>query len=150
MENIIKHYQTLLPAEQFVITGSLALFYMGLVEKKNVGDIDIILVNPTDESLNILQRLAKEQPAKTKASGIDAVIFQHENTKVDVFFSKERIQTSLKVGDFEISTADHIIKEKQKVGRIKDWIQLRKISRKLFIQEEFEKFLNKPEDDLPF
>lgn len=143
MENIIKHYQTLLPADQFIITGSLALSYMGLVDKKNVGDIDIILVNPTDESRNILKRLEKEQPAKTKASGIDGIIFQHENTKIDIFFSKERIQTSLKVGDFEISTASYIVTEKLKMGRVKDWIQLRKISRKFFIQEDFEKFLNK-------
>jgi hypothetical protein len=50
-EEIIRHYKSLLPCEQFVVTGGYALQRVGLKDKSD--DIDIILVNPTDEAKNI-------------------------------------------------------------------------------------------------
>jgi hypothetical protein len=141
MEKIIKHYKTLLSCEQFVVTGSYALKRMGLCSE--CSDIDIILVNPTDEAKSICERLMKDYPAKTKPSaGSDLLaIFMHEDTKIDIFVETAHIET-LSVDGFEISKADRIISAKKEMGRMKDWLQLREISREFFIQEEFENFLN--------
>lgn len=144
MEKIIKHYQTLLPCEQFVVTGSLAMSYMGLVDRKDVGDIDIILVNPTEESINILKRLAADQPAKTKApeyKGESMFIFQHEETKIDIFILKTPIETKMKVEGFWISPLQRILQSKKEHNRPKDWIQMMKISRKIFNEKEFDTYV---------
>jgi hypothetical protein len=115
---------------------------MGLTEKNEVSDIDIILVNPSIESLSILDRLQKDHPAKTVGSGKSCFIFQHDDLKIDVFIEKTKIETSLMVNSFLISPILRIINAKKSMSRHKDWIQLRKISRKIFTTEEFERYLN--------
>ena len=62
-----KHLQLFLPAEEFIITGSAALYKYGLL--KSVNDLDIILIKPKDETLEALDRLMKASPAKTKPKG---------------------------------------------------------------------------------
>ena len=66
MKKIIKHFKTLLPCEQFVVTGSYVLALNGIYDMSKVKDLDIILVNPTPESLGIISRLMDGSPAKTK------------------------------------------------------------------------------------
>lgn len=143
MENIVKHYQTLLECEQFVVTGSLALKYMGMTDK--VGDIDIICVNPTEATVELLKRLQNDNPARTKAPEYKAeqlYIFQHEGTKIDVFIEKNRIDTKLKVENFFISPIDRIVVAKKLYNRAKDWIQLLNMSKKIFNQKEFDIFVS--------
>lgn len=141
MKNIIKHLQTLFTCEQFIVTGSTALLYMGLVDKSS--DLDIILVNPTEETKNILERLQSEFPAKTKpGKGEVNYIFMHEKTKVDVFFSKSKVDTELQVGGFQITRVDTIVSAKKRFSRIKDWIQLRNLSQVFFRQEDFDNLLD--------
>jgi hypothetical protein len=131
-EEIIKHYKALLPCEQFVITGGYALQRMGLKDRSD--DIDIILVNPTKEAKDILKRLEKEYPAKSTGSE-NLSIFMHEQTKIDVFEEKNKLET-LQVDGFEISTVKRIIEAKKRMNRPKDWIQLLNISRRIITEQE--------------
>lgn len=155
MIEIIKHYKTLLPCDQFVITGSFAMSLYGLLDKNKVGDLDLILVNPTDEAKNILERLQKDQPAKTKpnSGGNVSYIFMHEKTKIDVFIvSAPVLDNGLSFNDCMVNPIDNIVKAKKKYNRMKDWIQLRNYSRRLFEPDEFQKFLDSLDkvEDLPF
>lgn len=144
MKEIVKHYQTLLTCEQFLLTGSKALSLMGLVDTNNVGDIDIILVNPTDEAKSILARLQKDNPAKTKpiSGGKVAYIFMHEGIKVDVFIEDKMVRTVLNADGILLNPADRIVQAKKKSDRLKDWIQLRKIANKIVSAGEFESYLD--------
>lgn len=144
-EEIIKQLKALLPCEQFVVTGSYALQQMGLVTKAMgaVGDIDIILVNPTEESVNILTRLQSEFPAKTKFEyEKKGFIFVQDGVKIDVFIESVKEETELMFNGILLAKVDHIINAKKSYNRMKDWIQLRKISRLFFKEEEFTTFLN--------
>ena len=138
-EEIIRHYKTLLPCEQYVPTGSYALMRMGLVNRSD--DIDIVLVNPTQETRDTLARLEKEYPAKTTGSG-DTTIFMHEDTKIDVFIEKAKIET-LQIDGFEISNAKRIINAKKIMGRPKDYIQLLALRKSILSDEEWSKYISK-------
>ena len=144
MKEIIRHYKILLSCEKFVVTGSYAMNMMGIYNKE-AEDLDIILLNPTKETVELLKKLQDESPAETHASGNDAYIFKHEGKKIDVFTTNDikRVSTELKVDDVFISKASDVIKAKKSYNRMKDWLQLRKMSQMFFKQPEFEEFLNK-------
>ena len=145
MNKIIKHYQTILQAEQFVVTGSLAMSFMGLVKKEEVGDIDIILIKPTPETIELLKRLVENQPARTKApeyKSEEMFIFQHDDVKIDIFAQYgNKIETELMVDGFLISPIKRIIEAKRSHNRPKDWIQLLKLSQVFFNQKDFNHYV---------
>ena len=144
MEQIIKHFQTLLTCEQFLLTGSKALSLMGLVDKSKVGDIDLLLINPSGETKAILERLQAANPAKTTpCSGGDvAFIFMHNDVKIDVFIEYKAVNTVLSADGILLNPVDRIIQAKKKSNRMKDWQQLRSMARNIFKPEEFEKYLD--------
>lgn len=143
MKNILTHYKTILSCEQFVVTGSYAMFLHGLLDEKSVADLDIILVNPTPETKILLGKLQEAQPAKTQSgSGEVSAIFMHDKVKIDVFILDKRIINALSFEGIDVSPIGRIITAKQKYNRLKDWIHLRNISRLFFKQEDFQKMLN--------
>jgi len=142
MRDIIKTLKTLLPCEQFVVTGSYALNKFGLSDK--VGDLDIIVVNPTEEALNIMNRMAADFPAKTQFNYKEkGFIFMMNDVKVDIFVKKELVVTDITADGVLISTVSHIVKEKKSINRMKDWLQLRKIAGQICNAKEFTDFLDK-------
>lgn len=145
MKKVIKHLQTLLPCDQFIVTGSTALHYMGLVDKPS--DLDIILINPTDEAKNILERLQRDNPAKTKpiSGGNVSYIFMQDEIKVDIFIEKANINTELNIDGVLLNRIDRIIDRKKSAGRLKDWMQLRFLSRKFYQESDFEKHISSKE-----
>lgn len=141
----IKHFKALLPCQQFVVTGSYALQKMGLISEGvgSVNDLDIILVNPTEEAVSILTRLAEESPAETQFNyPKKGIILKFNGTKIDFFFEAQVIATDLMVDGVFISPADRIVAAKKSYNRDKDWYQLRKMSRIFFKPEEFTNYLN--------
>jgi hypothetical protein len=141
-EEIIKHYKTIFNCEQFVVTGSYVMGRIGLIDQSNVNDLDIILVQPTPETVQLLDKLVKDQPARTKGSG-STYIFEHEKVKIDVFVVNTKIPNTLSLTDgFEISTIKRIVDEKRKMNRPKDWVQLFAISRKFLKPDDFNSFLD--------
>lgn len=141
MKTTIEQLKALLPCEKFVITGSFALSLMGLCDPEKVGDIDIILVNPTEESLNICDRLQTQNPAKTKGYTNLMFIFMHNTHVVNIFISKKE-DTELEYNGTSISKISGIVSAKKSYGRMKDWLQLRKLAKFFFTQSEFDKFLD--------
>jgi len=98
MKDVIKKLQVLLPCEKFIVTGSTALYYYGLVDKS--GDLDIILCKPKEETIELLKRLQENYPAKTKPiEGYSSVsyIFMEGEVKVDIFIKQDIIPTELKI-----------------------------------------------------
>lgn len=141
MNETLKKLRTLLPCEKFVITGSTALCKYGLMN--SIGDIDIILVNPTEEAINVVNKLQIDFPA-SKIPSPDAKtllgIFMWDIYKIDVFQSKN--EPSIHIDDFDYSLIPNIVKAKQSYNRLKDWVQLRSISRIFSKEENFINFIN--------
>lgn len=142
MQEKIKFLKTLLECEQFVVTGSQALVLMGLAE--SAADLDIILINPTPATKDVLVRLAEQYPAPTKFEYVDkGIIFMHEGVKIDVFFLDKKIETSIQTNyGVDLNPINKIVLAKKTYNRTKDWLQLRNLSRKILSNEEFNSFLN--------
>lgn len=146
MENlqIIKHYQTIFACDQFILTGSTALKFHGLVD--SASDIDIILINPSDECIKILEKL-EEKSNKQKSNKQNTYkeniiyIFDHEGVKIDVFIQHEKVECCSYEGIF-INPIKKIVEAKKKIGRIKDFAQLRKIASSILTEKELMSFID--------
>lgn len=152
MEETLKQLRAMLTCEKFIITGSLALKKYGLTNKSD--DIDIILVNPTEETIARLKTLQDDMPGATKAqihsetyedSSLLA-IFKWNGIKVDVFGSDG--EPSFNLDGFEYAMILNIVKAKQEANRLKDWLQLRKLASQFWTGEGMSKWLNDQEKAL--
>lgn len=152
MEEIFKELRALFACDALIITGSQALKKYGLVTKAT--DIDIILINPTVDTEERLHNLQAEFPAATKAQFEDESygdrslisIFKWKGLKVDVFVSTG--EPFLTIDGFNYATIDNIVKAKLRAGRLKDWLQLRKIAAKIWTREGMSKWLEDQEKTL--
>ena len=140
--DVLKELKTILPADQFIITGSYALAKYGLTPESRVKDLDIILVNPTEVAKAVVAALQKDFPASTHASGENDLmgIFMLGTYKVDVFNGST--EPSLEIEGMLYATIPHIIGAKKRQNRLKDWMQLRTISRFFCKAEDFTNFIN--------
>ena len=142
MEKLLKELKTMFVADKFIVTGSVALATYKLMQMDKVGDVDILLVNPTKESIDLAGRMATDFPAKVKPSQNSGFIasFMKDGKKVELFSSKD--EETIVIDGINYSIIPSIVKAKKKYNRVKDWMQLRKISRIFFKEEEFTTFLN--------
>lgn len=136
--SLVKLYSVLLEAEQFVLTGSLALSLFGLCDRSKVGDIDIILYKPTESTLNKLRYLVSHYAKHEKLDGTyesntnqKIYCFKHEQTNIDVFISNKSIKTKSNFKTIGLSKTRSIILAKIKLNRKKDWGQIYNIFKKL-------------------
>ena len=136
---IIKHYQTILACEQFILTGSTALQFHGLVD--SASDIDIILVNPTEECKKIIEKLEEKSNKKNTYKANVAYIFEHEGVKIGIFIETTKTDCCSYEGIF-INPINKIVEAKKKIARIKDFAQLRKISKSILSDEELKSYLD--------
>jgi hypothetical protein len=160
MKETILKLKTILPAKDFIVTGSFVLAEYGLMDASRVSDIDIILVKPELSTLDTINRLMVDFPAKTKVDPIDipdpecsvkkvavkphscSAIFMFDNIKVDIFVLDSDSRRTLTVDGLKYSVISDIIKSKVSYGRMKDWLQLRDMARLFFKEEEFTVLLN--------
>ena len=136
---IIKHYQTILACEQFILTGSTALQFHGLVETSS--DVDIILVNPTDECKKIIEKLEEKSNTQNTYKASVAYIFEHEGVKIDIFIETTKTDCCSYEGVF-INPIKKIVEAKKKIARTKDFAQLRKIASSILTADELNTFLD--------
>ncbi len=136
---IIKHYQTILACEQFILTGSTALQFHGLVETSS--DVDIILVNPTDECKKIIEKLEEKSNTQNTYKASVAYIFEHEGVKIDIFIETTKTDCCSYEGVF-IDPIKKIVEAKKKIARIKDFAQLRKIASSILTDIELMSYLD--------
>jgi len=145
MEKLLKELKTMFLADKFVVTGSVALAKYKLMPIDKIGDVDIILVNPAKESIDLANRMATDFPAKGRPSQTGSLIacFMKDGKKVElfgIFGSKEK--ESIIIDGIDYDTIPSIVSAKKKYNRVKDWMQLRKMGRMFFKEEEFTTFLN--------
>lgn len=145
MEETIKHYQAILPCQDFILTGSYVnQMLLGMKDEKP-GDLDIILVKPETAALETLKRLQEKiSPELTSNPNYPTTLFRIKegNLKIDFFIeTTDRAFIVLK-DNLKVTTILDTVSVKKSYGRLKDWLQLRKISRLFFVEEEFQKFLN--------
>jgi len=136
MYDQLKRLKNILHADQFILTGSLALRYHGL--EVSVKDLDIILINPTSETLSVLKVLCEVSPVYTNVpseykgrweckyqfhlGGVNVDVFIENNTKIC-------LQTSEGIS---INPIYDIVKAKQRMNRTKDHFSLFTISQLFF------------------
>lgn len=130
---IIKHYQTIFSCDQFILTGSTALKFHGLVD--SASDIDIILVNPTEECKKIIEKLEEKSNKKNTYKASVAYIFEHEGVKIDIFIENKKTDCCSYEGVF-INPIKKIVEAKKKIARTKDFAQLRKIASSILTEKE--------------
>lgn len=137
---IIKHYQTIFSCDQFILTGSIALKFHGL-DIDSASDIDIILVNPTEECKKIIEKLEKKSNRRNTYKLNDAYFFEHEGVKIDIFIKTTKMNCCSYEGVF-INPIKNIVEAKKKLARTKDFAQLRKIASSIFTEKELIAYLD--------
>ena len=135
IKETINLLQKVLIADEFIVTGSFALFRYGLYPTKAIQDLDILLVNPTEGTMCLIKGLMKDEPAKTstKGKGELKAIFMFNGVKVDVFSVK--LEPFVIMDGVKYATITHIINAKKEVGRLKDFTALHYMS-KIFYNNE--------------
>jgi len=142
-EKVIEEMLTDFQCDKLIVTGSYALYRLGLC--KDFEDLDIVLENPTPVTLELLDRRMENAPAKTKPmseyedSNLYA-IYMRDGIKIDVFLSNKCKTIGTDRG-YALSTVDEIISAKLRANRIKDWKQLRKMALRIFPEKSFMNYL---------
>lgn len=136
---IIKHYQTIFSCDQFILTGSTALKFHGLVD--SASDIDIILVNPTEECKKIIEKLEEKSNKQNTYKSSVAYIFEHEGVKIDIFIETAKTDCCSYEGVF-LNPIKKIVEAKKKIARTKDFAQLRKIASSILTEIELMTYLD--------
>lgn len=141
----VKHFKTLLECDQFLVTGGMALHAVGLY--KNYNDLDILLVNPSEESKKLIRKLMEASPAKTKCDKYSEAeigligITQFGNIKVDFFStytqSGVRVKHLTTPCGLDITLPEWSFEFKRKANRPKDWIDLYGIAKSICDKDEF-------------
>jgi hypothetical protein len=145
---IASRYKALLQAEDFLITGTLALKLMGF-NIKSVKDLDIILVKPKRSTLDILQTLEDLDPPKNLLNYpvvkmVDKQVFRfmHGDLSIDVFIKDNYFKDTLQTGDgIKIAPLNHIVEAKKSMRRPKDVFQLLALRSTILNDTELQSYL---------
>ena len=108
--------------DQFLVTGSVAMLLYGLAYQcDEPNDLDITMINPTPETIRILQALEAVNPLPNRPGyGSDELFrFTMQGVQVDVFVEKEPVD-ALWYDWTQINTPMRIIQARAKLGRPKD------------------------------
>lgn len=137
----LKTLQTILGSDNFILTGSTALAFHGLANMGECNDLDLIIVNPSATALDVLTKLQLANPSK-KHSDTSPVnySFLYEGVKVDIWVvqSFDDANPTFTKDGVQLANIASIVKSKLSYGRPKDWIQLMKLSKKIYNADLFE------------
>jgi hypothetical protein len=143
---IAHHFKLVLPADDFIVTGSTALSKLGFNVRSR--DLDIILVNPKQSTLETLEALETANPPKnllnypTPLEHKKIFRFIHEGVEIDVFIHENLTVTGIQTDcGLKLAPLNHIVKAKKELGRPKDMIQLLKLTREIITKEEFSSYV---------
>jgi hypothetical protein len=139
--------KVLLQAEDFLITGTLALKLMGF-NIKSVKDLDIILVKPKRSTLDILQTLENLYPPRNPSPYLVSMEakqvfrFMHDGLSIDVFIKDSNFKDALQTGDgIKIAPLNHIVEAKKSMRRPKDVFQLLALRSTILNDTELQSYL---------
>lgn len=143
---IAHHFKAILLADDFIITGTLALSQMGFTT--TVKDLDIILINPKQHTLEVLENLEKTNPPKNLVSYPTSIEnkrifrFVYEGVNIDVFIHPSSISSAIQTKcGLNITPLYHIVSAKKYLARPKDIIQLLKLSNEIITDDEFKNYV---------
>jgi len=141
---IINHYKKLMVCEQFIITGSFGWMQLGLMSKAK--DLDIILVNPTEESLAVLEKLREPSKNTDYPNDKNQFLVNHEGTMIYFFINTSKIDTIELANGISIASIKGTVKAKKRFARLKDFLQLKNIAEIFYNEAEFTQFLRNQQD----
>lgn len=124
---------------QFTVTGSTALYLHGLIASEQVKDLDILVTSPADYIIELLQTLHRAAPSSTfRENGPTLYSFIFLGAKVDVWsIPCENVQVYTEHGT-GVASVEHIIQAKRQINRAKDWLDMKRIAKRIFDQSYFE------------
>jgi hypothetical protein len=131
----LKTLHTILGSAGFILTGSAALAYHGLITFEEVKDLDILLVTPDQSAIDVLDRLQLANPSlKYRVGGPVTYSFIYEGVKVDIWVinSQEDKISCLTQDGIRLASIKSIVNAKINIGRSKDWIHLMQLGRRIF------------------
>jgi len=140
---VLEHISSLVKCDKFIITGSLALELHGFKVEKN--DIDIVLINPDETSIEVLKRLEEKSPTpyNHKYPGSEPISFIFEEVYVDIFIGDTKTEaTELKYQDYYVAKVDRIVNAKISHNRDKDWVSLMRLARQILPERAFVQFID--------
>lgn len=154
METVIQHYKNILPAEQFILTGSYSFYVMGLVIVKTaIKDIDIILVNPKPEAIANLELLQNSGKSKELArasypggNNLYRIIHDIDDSKavkIDFFIDTQKQSTFKLESGLEVSKVNSTVSAKKRFNRLKDVLQLKAIAESIYTETMLKAVLEK-------
>lgn len=148
MEKQVNEISKLFGKDKVVYAGSFALSIIGLTQKVN--DLDIIIVNASKETTNILERLHEPFNADyPKSENQYRIII--EDISVDVWLVDKEVdclKVDYKGKMINIQAAGQIIKVKKKYNRLKDILQLKVIAEMFYSPRDLDKFINLKQSQL--
>lgn len=108
LENIISNLKTMLPAQDFILTGSFVLAKYGLRSWDSVNDLDIILVKPENNTIEMINQYMKDFPAPSTAQcnpliipAEDDVTTKEDSPDKKAMFVKATKSTTLSIFMFD-------------------------------------------------
>jgi len=142
MKEVIEHLNKLISCDKIIYTGSFALNLMGITDK--VKDLDVIVVNPSTDTLAVLERLhtpyiKTDYPKDPRQFRIIV-----ESVSVDIWVDtkmEECLDVNYDGTVISIAKINHIIKAKKRYKRLKDIMQLKSMSEKFYRPKDLETFL---------
>lgn len=143
MKKVIEHLNKLISCDKIIYTGSFALNLMGITEK--VKDLDVIVVNPSTDTLAVLERLHTPY-IKTdypKDPGQFRIVV--DSVSVDIWVETNKMEDCLEVNydglTINIAKVNNIVKAKKRYKRLKDILQLKIMAEKFYKTEDLLSFL---------
>ena len=151
LNNVILKLHSILEEDckNFIITGSYVLSTVGLVEKEEVSDLDIIVDGLTQRGKTILHRLADysevKHPIKYPNGGEASYQLTLDGIDIDIFEVSDvsTFNTVISNTPIKLATLTHIFTAKKRLGRTKDIIALNNIKNKILCSCEEIKILEK-------
>lgn len=130
---IAKELKELMKAEQFVVTGSVALAYQGLIDPEKCHDVDILVYNPCGAGLAYLME---------NGTGINygdeeedqLFIFKRDGVEVNIWVFMQPISVrefTQSASGLHYSTVMRILMAKSHFGRDKDYKQIMAVAERI-------------------
>lgn len=138
----LKQLKVLLKAQQFALTGSFVVNKIGLCD--SYSDIDIVLVNPDKETINVLSELQEKFPKNDSINTYKSESiykFTYNELKIDAIISNHILDSELTYGEFIISPIDEIVSAKKYYKSPKHMFQLMKWRDAIISFEEIRSFI---------
>lgn len=135
---VLEEIKNELKSDRLILTGSLVLYELGLIDKSV--DLDIILVNPSKKTIDKIEDELGGDDYRYPYADIKTI--WRGGIKVDIFVKDSYPFKTFQLNGYDCTLPSHIISEKRSYRRRKDYFQLWEISNKIWNPEDIKEFNN--------